>query len=180
MSRYHDLARIDTGSSWISQGTWVPPFLPSSLNHGAIDKHALSGIGSSHDTTLMLLQNNENHSGDQEVAAFSTKAVFEQMVNCWSLEDIMTCQQLKFANRHSDQAFQFDIHGHFSVIRRILIEYKNIPSFTATNTILLWRKSSHNACHFYTNYSTSCHILQHHQYSYGESSEFLKSKGTWS
>ena len=87
----------------------VPPFLPSSLNHGAIEKHTLSGIGSSHDNTLMLFQNNENPSEDQEVAAFSTKTVFEQTGNCRSLEDIMNCQQLKFANRSSRKTFRSSI-----------------------------------------------------------------------
>ena len=115
-SSYHDLARIDTGLAKHTialagpHRVPVPPsILQGSLIHGAMDnfnyeEHTFSGIGSSHDTILMLFQNNYNPSENQEVATFSTKTLFEQTGNCRSLEDAMNCQRLKFSNRHSDRA----------------------------------------------------------------------------
>ena len=93
-SGYHDLSRIDTGlAKHINalagpQRIPVPPsILPDSSIHGAMvyfehKEHTPSGIGGSHDTILMLFQNNDNSSEDQEVASFSTKIVLEKKGNC--------------------------------------------------------------------------------------------------
>ena len=115
----------------------------------------MSGIWGSHDIILMLFQNNGNPSEDQEVAAFSTKIVFEQTGNCQSLEDIKDCQRLKFANRHSDRATipssfittlpidWSNTIGTSDELYRLWVLFRhtkdpdriqNIPSFAATNS----------------------------------------------
>ena len=107
---YHDLFRIDTGLAKHTvtlDGPYRVPaplsILPGSLIHRAMynfehEEHCLALGG----VMMTLFQNNDNPSEDQ--ATFSRKTVFKQTGNCRSLEDIMDCQQLKFANRHSDRA----------------------------------------------------------------------------
>ena len=169
-SSYHDLARIDTGLAKHkialagSHRVPVPPsILSGSLIHGTIDnfdyeEHSLSAIGGSHDTILMLFQNNDNPYEDQEVAAFSTKTVFEQTGTCRSLKDIMDCQRLKFTNKPFDEAtipssfiptLPIDWSNTIGASDELCCLWvlfchrkdpdriQNIPSFTATNIILL-------------------------------------------
>ena len=85
----------------------TPSILPGYLIHEAMNKfdheeHTLSGIGGSHDTILMLFQNNDNPSGDQEVAAFKNSIWADRKVQM--SRRYHDCQRLKFGNRHSDQA----------------------------------------------------------------------------
>ena len=208
-SNYHDLARIDTGLAkhtialaGLHRVPIPPSILPGSSIHGAMDnfdheEHTLSGIGGSYDTILMLFKKNDNPSEDQEVAAFSIKTVLEQKRNYRSLEDIMDWSRLKFANIPIAQQYvallfqpylligvtllvhqvNCTVYGYIFVIRRILIEYKT--SLLLQRLIVFYFGEGNQVKTLYTNYSISCHRLQHHQYSYGDFSGCLKSKGTW-
>ena len=148
----------------------------------------------SHDTILMLLQNNDNalktktepRSLQKHLSRREIVKVYKitWTVNDWSLQrDI----PIVIIPSSFTQILSIDCSNTIGIsdeLYRLWVLFRhtkdpdriqNFSSF-ASYSILWWRKSSYNACRLYPNYSTSCHRSQHHQYSYGDFSECLNQK----